>query len=51
MTRDQNQEGVKQNTKTLTTWFWAHTDTTPLEIEHKMGLIGCHCERSNAAMK
>lgn len=26
----------------LTTWFWAHIDTTPLEIEAMIGRTGCH---------
>lgn len=28
--------------KKLTTWGWAHIDTTPLEIDAIIGLTGCH---------
>lgn len=29
------------SSRLLTTWFWAHTDTTPLDTDAMIGLTGC----------
>lgn len=31
----------------LTTWFWAQMDTTPLEMEAMIGRTGCHWREEN----